>query len=63
MSGNSVRFPTAAMMFCLCTTIDPAVSNGDESVNRLRPTDADNYYPLVATVLNFYKHTGKCCNL
>ncbi len=50
MSVNSVCIPTAAMMFCLCAIIAPAVANGDESVNRLQPTDADNYCSLVATV-------------
>lgn len=50
VSEQSVCIPTAAMMFCLCAIIAPAVTNGDESVNRLLPTDADNYCSLGATV-------------
>lgn len=50
VSEQSVYIPTAAMMFCLCAIIAPAVTNGDERVNRLQPTDADNYCALVASV-------------
>ena len=50
VSEQSVYIPTAAMMFCLCAIIAPAVTNGDERVNRLQPTDADNYCSLVASV-------------
>lgn len=42
--------PASARVFCLCAIMAPAVPNGDESVNRLQPTDADNYCSLVATV-------------
>lgn len=41
---------TAATMFCLCAIIASAVTNGDERVNRLQPTDANNYNFLAATV-------------
>lgn len=37
VSELSVCIPTAAMMFCLCAIIAPAVTNRDESVNRLHP--------------------------
>lgn len=46
VSAQRVCISTAAMMFCLCAIIAPAVANGEESVNRLQPTDAHNYCSL-----------------
>ena len=38
------------MMFSLCAIIAPAVTIGDQSVNRLEPTNVDDYCSMVATV-------------
>lgn len=68
LSELRVCIPTAAMMFCLCTTIAPAVSNGDERVNRLQPTDAHNYCSLIAAPTDTladsgaYTHSIMCTN-
>ena len=39
----------SAVVFCPFAVIAPAVTNGDEGVNRLQPTDACIHCSLVAT--------------
>lgn len=55
--------PTAAMMFSLCTTMAPAVTSGDESINLHQPTKTDNHCSQEATVFtptDTPTNTGVC---
>lgn len=56
--NTSLCNPAAAKMFCLCGIIAPAVAHRDESIIRLRPTDADHFCSEEATVSITPTHTN-----